>query len=286
MIKKTSYTLEFWAWWGHKDEIDIEEPIENFSREFDSLKDAKLTINGQDCIMWNTDDYITISFKRDPKIINEQGQVISECKITDYKDYEFDWIDVKAKLNFNELMALGFSLLYCNSRGISNETKDKIQNQAVSILWKECHHSLGFEFKGGDDFPKEADDLYNKLLKSLGSKWGIYDSWEETDQALVSLIEGVKDGIKSDQLKLNYFTNLFLNNYLSSSNDGESFYNEIMDDEFSKRFSIINTINNAFGDDLIYQEMYKIIIERYGDHKITEQFQILSSDEGKGAKVD
>ena len=157
MIKKTSYTLEFWAWWGHKDEIDIEEPIENFSREFDSLKDAKLTINGQDCIMWNTDDYITISFKRDPKIINEQGQVISECKITDYKDYEFDWIDVKAKLNFNELMALGFSLLYCNSRGISNETKDKIQNQSMYLKVFASAHKGKFAFLVLSRFPYDFD---------------------------------------------------------------------------------------------------------------------------------
>lgn len=183
--------------------------------------------------------------------------------------------NVKVKLNFNELITLGFSLLYCNSRGISNETKDKIQNQAVSILWKECHHSLGFEFKGGDDFPKEADDLYNKLLKSLGSKWGVYDSWEETDQALVALIEGVKDGIKSNQLKLNYFTNILLNNYLSTSNDGDRFFNKIFDNEFEKRFSIIANINNALGGGVLYQEIDKILLDRYGEHKNTEQFQIL-----------
>ena len=140
---------------------------------------------------------------------------------------------------------------------------------------------------------------------------------EKTNQTLVSLIESINASFKSDQLKLNYFTYLLLNNYLSTSNDVEKFFNEMFDKEFEERFSIIANINNALGDDLLYHEMYKIILDRYGEHKITEQFQILltwhefkpndfrlfydkflfespsfetvvtilSSDEGKGVKV-
>ena len=52
-----------------------------------------MTINGNDCIKWDDEDYITISFNPDPRILNEDGNIISECKITDYKDNEFDWID-------------------------------------------------------------------------------------------------------------------------------------------------------------------------------------------------
>ena len=39
--------------------------------------------------------------------------------------------DVKVKFSFDELIVLGFSLLYCNSRGISDETKKKIKNQEI-----------------------------------------------------------------------------------------------------------------------------------------------------------
>lgn len=56
-----------------------------------------MMINGQDCIMWDEVEWeghwITISFRHNLKIFDEDGNIVSECKITDYDDYEFDWID-------------------------------------------------------------------------------------------------------------------------------------------------------------------------------------------------
>jgi|LWDU01.1.fsa_nt_gi hypothetical protein len=93
MIKTIkSYKLEFKAWLGHSSEVDAEEPTEWYEKKIETLEDTKMTINGNDCIKWD-DDYITISFNPDPKICDENGEIISECKITDYTDYEFDWID-------------------------------------------------------------------------------------------------------------------------------------------------------------------------------------------------
>ena len=87
------YTLEFKAWSGHSSEVDADEPTEWYERKFETLEDAKMTINGNDCIKWDDEDYVTISFNPDPRILDEDGNIISECKITDYKDNEFDWID-------------------------------------------------------------------------------------------------------------------------------------------------------------------------------------------------
>jgi hypothetical protein len=91
------YSLEFRAWIGHKDEIDINEPVEFFSKDIESLQEAKLVINGNDCIKWDegeyNGEYLTISFKHNPKIFDETGNLVSECKVTDWDDFEFDWID-------------------------------------------------------------------------------------------------------------------------------------------------------------------------------------------------
>lgn len=91
------YSLEFYAWTSHKDQLDVEEPTEFFSKDFDNLLQAKMIINGQDCIMWDEGEWeghwITISFRHNPKIFDDDGNIVSECKITDYDDYEFDWID-------------------------------------------------------------------------------------------------------------------------------------------------------------------------------------------------
>lgn len=91
------YSLEFRAWIGHKDDINTDEPVEFFSKDFEDLHQAKMVINGEDCIKWDegeySGEYITISFKHNPKIYDIKGQLISECKITDWDDYEFDWID-------------------------------------------------------------------------------------------------------------------------------------------------------------------------------------------------
>ena len=43
---------------------------------------------------WDEENYVTISFNSEPRILDEDGNIISECKITDYTDYEFDWIDI------------------------------------------------------------------------------------------------------------------------------------------------------------------------------------------------
>jgi hypothetical protein len=91
------YSLEFRAWIGHKDDVDVDERVEFFSKDFESLQKAKLVINGNDCIQWDegeyNGEYLTISFKHNPKIFDETGKLVSECKITDWDDYEFDWID-------------------------------------------------------------------------------------------------------------------------------------------------------------------------------------------------
>ena len=94
-MEKGKFTLELKAWDGHISEVDFEGPTEWFERKFETLEEAKMTINGNDCIKWDEEfgDYITISFKPDPRILDEDGKIISECKITDYKDNEFDWID-------------------------------------------------------------------------------------------------------------------------------------------------------------------------------------------------
>jgi hypothetical protein len=92
------YSLEFRAWIGHKDDIDTNDPVEFISLEFQSLEAAKMVINGQDCIKWNdgeyANQYITISFKHEPKIFNEEGDLVCICRMTDFEDYEFDWIDI------------------------------------------------------------------------------------------------------------------------------------------------------------------------------------------------
>lgn len=92
------YSLEFRAWVGHKDDIDIDDPVEFFSKEFESLQAAKAVINGYDCIKWDegefSGEFITISFKHEPKIFDPLGNPVSVCKISNYDDYEFDWIDV------------------------------------------------------------------------------------------------------------------------------------------------------------------------------------------------
>lgn len=91
------YRLVFYAWTSHKDEVDYDEDKEYFSKEFDHLLKAKMVINGQDCILWDEgeweDHYITISFNPTPKIYDADDNIVSECEITDYDDYEFDWID-------------------------------------------------------------------------------------------------------------------------------------------------------------------------------------------------
>jgi hypothetical protein len=97
-IKKLMYIIEFYAWIGHHKEIDTEEPQEYFTKNYTSLNEAKSIINTEKCLMWNegewTGCYITISFKRNPKIYNADSILISECKIVDWKSYQHKWIDI------------------------------------------------------------------------------------------------------------------------------------------------------------------------------------------------
>ena len=90
------YSLEFRAWIGHQDEVDYEGPVEFFDKNFNTIDEAK-SVFTNDCFRWKEgewqDYYITISFKNEPKIFDDEGKLKSKCIITDYDDYDFEWID-------------------------------------------------------------------------------------------------------------------------------------------------------------------------------------------------
>ena len=92
------YTIAFKAWIGHTDEINTEEPLEYFSKEFSTVAEAKLLINQDACILWDEGEwqgeYLSISFKSNPGIFDSAGEKVAECRIIDYKNYSFEWVDV------------------------------------------------------------------------------------------------------------------------------------------------------------------------------------------------
>ena len=92
------YTIEFRAWIGHIDEINTEDPLEYFSKEFSNIEEAKRLINPDACILWDEGEwqgeYLSISFKSNPGIFDSEGKKVSECRITDYKNYSFEWVDL------------------------------------------------------------------------------------------------------------------------------------------------------------------------------------------------
>jgi len=90
------YSLEFSAWTSHKENLDTEEPTEYFSKKFATVDEAKdFLIN--DCFEWNEGEwegcFITLSFKNEPSIFDENGTVVSRCYMVDYDNAEFEWKD-------------------------------------------------------------------------------------------------------------------------------------------------------------------------------------------------
>jgi hypothetical protein len=90
------YSLEFSAWTSHKENLDTEEPTEYFSKKFSTVDEAKnFLIN--DCFEWNEGEwegcFITLSFKNEPSIFDENGTVVSRCYMVDYDNAEFEWKD-------------------------------------------------------------------------------------------------------------------------------------------------------------------------------------------------
>lgn len=90
--------IEFYAWIGHYKNLNTEEPQEFFTKKFNTLKEAKNIINAEKCFIWEEGEwegcYITISFKRNPKIYDSKSQLVSECKIIDWKTYQAKWFDL------------------------------------------------------------------------------------------------------------------------------------------------------------------------------------------------
>jgi len=90
--------IEFYAWIGHYKNLNTEEPQEFFTKKFNTLKEAKNIINDEKCFIWEEGEwegcYITISFKRNPKIYDSNSQLVSECKIIDWKTYQAKWFDL------------------------------------------------------------------------------------------------------------------------------------------------------------------------------------------------
>ncbi len=90
------YTLWFYAWIGEMNEIDFEDPTVYFEKKFATLEDAKDFFKGYYSIKWDEGEWdgywITISFKKSPLIEGDE-EVVSECRITDWEDYEYEWFD-------------------------------------------------------------------------------------------------------------------------------------------------------------------------------------------------
>ena len=90
--------IEFYAWIGHYKNLNTEEPQEFFTKKFNTLTEAKDIINSEKCLMWEEGEwegcYITISFKRNPKIYDANSDLVSECKIINWKTYEAKWFDL------------------------------------------------------------------------------------------------------------------------------------------------------------------------------------------------
>jgi hypothetical protein len=62
---------------------------------FADLNEAKSKIYNN-CIKWEIDgelQWITISFKFEPKIFDSHGNCVSKCVVTDWDDMEFEWVD-------------------------------------------------------------------------------------------------------------------------------------------------------------------------------------------------
>lgn len=92
------YTIEFKAWIGSINNYNTEHPLQFFSKEFQSIEEAKLLFNRNACILWEEGEwsgsYLTISFKHYPGIFDFNGKKVSECRITDWKKLEFKWFDL------------------------------------------------------------------------------------------------------------------------------------------------------------------------------------------------
>jgi hypothetical protein len=90
------YSLEFRAWVGSREDVDYDEAPEFFDAEFETIDEAKAKVYN-DCILWPVDgenQYITISFRFEPKIFNSEGNCVSKCELVDADDMEFEWIDL------------------------------------------------------------------------------------------------------------------------------------------------------------------------------------------------
>lgn len=98
MQNQTKYTIEFKAWIGSLIDFNSEHPLEYFTKEYRSIEEAKLLINRKACILWDEGEwsgsYLTISFKHNPSIFDSRGRKVSECRVTDWRKFKFEWFDI------------------------------------------------------------------------------------------------------------------------------------------------------------------------------------------------
>mgnify|MGYP003647332878 FL=1 len=96
-----SYRLTFTARDGHPDNVDRDEPVKWFENTYDTVAEAEAVIQNTDHIKWkwekddDEDQWVTISFKREPKIENTEGNYVSCLEYTRYYPMDIQWTRTK-----------------------------------------------------------------------------------------------------------------------------------------------------------------------------------------------